>query len=72
MIQNKLPISVSEFISKIQFVIEYNPEFENIVIKGEISNLRISNSGHKYFNLIDEFSSIKCVLLFVIGIWTIS
>ena len=62
MIQNKLPISVSEFISKIQFVIEYNPEFENIVIKGEISNLRISNSGHKYFNLIDEFSSIKCVL----------
>ena len=62
MIQNKLPISVSEFISKIQFVIEYNPEFEKILIKGEISNLRVSNSGHKYFNLIDEFSSVKCVL----------
>ena len=41
MIQNKLPISVSDFISKKQFVIEYNPEYENIEIKGEKSNLRI-------------------------------
>ena len=34
---------------------------QNIMIKGEISNFKLHSSGHCYFTLKDNLSSIKCV-----------
>lgn len=52
-------ISVSQITKKIKSLLE--PNLKNIWIKGEISNLRIQQSGHCYFSLKDNESQIPCV-----------
>ena len=34
---------------------------QNIMLKGEISNFKVHSSGHCYFTLKDNLTSIKCV-----------
>ena len=50
---------INEFIKKI---FSYEEIFYNISAKGEISNLVCHKSGHMYFTLKDEKSSIRCVI----------
>ena len=50
---------INEFIKKI---FSYEEIFYSISVKGEISNLVCHKSGHMYFTLKDEKSSIKCVM----------
>lgn len=52
--------SVSEVNRNIQEILESN--FYDIWIEGEISNLKYHSSGHIYFSLTDDKSSIRAVI----------
>ena len=55
------PYSVSEISSIVKSIFQSNPEFVNIAVQGEISNLSNSNaSGHVYFALKDKKAILKC------------
>ena len=55
--------NVTEINQLIKDVFESSPYFKNISIKGEISNWKGRNiSGHLYFSLKDNQSTIKCVM----------
>lgn len=52
-------------VTAVNKYIKYNLEsmFQNLLVEGEISNLKIqSGSGHCYFNLKDNQSQISCIL----------
>ena len=51
--------SVSEVNRHIRHILEGN--IPNLFIEGEISNYKHHSSGHIYFSLKDEMSSIRCV-----------
>ncbi len=53
-------LSISEFTKLIKNNLESS--YPSVFLKGEVSNLRPSSSGHYYFSLKDEFSSIKAVI----------
>lgn len=53
-------LSVSELTSQIKTTL--SNIFTNIYVEGEISNIINHQSGHSYFNLKDENSSIRCVI----------
>ena len=55
-------LSVSEVNSYIKRILTNDPILHNIRVKGEISNLKIHNSGHIYFTLKDSTSKIHCVM----------
>jgi exodeoxyribonuclease VII large subunit len=52
--------SVSDLVSSIKSLLE--DQFQEVFVQGEITNLSLSSSGHWYFNLSDESSSISCAL----------
>ena len=52
--------TVSELTQDIKEVLE--SIFEEVLVEGEISNLRQPSSGHSYFSLKDESAQIKGVL----------
>jgi len=51
--------TVSELTQDIKLVLEC--AFEEVVVEGEISNLRQPSSGHNYFSLKDSSAQIRCV-----------
>lgn len=54
------PLSVSQINEQVKTLLETT--FSNICVKGEISRITHHSSGHVYFALKDEKSSIDCVL----------
>lgn len=58
--QNEPILSVSEVNAQVNELIQ--GKFPQIYIEGEIKDLRIPPSGHWYFMLSDERSSLRCVL----------
>jgi len=52
--------TVSELTSRIRDLLE--GEFDEVLVEGEISNLRVPRSGHLYFTLKDERSQMRAVL----------
>lgn len=52
--------TVSELTSHIRDLLEGT--FDEVLVEGEISNLRVPRSGHIYFTLKDERSQIRAVL----------
>lgn len=56
------PIKVSQLNSYIGRIIGTDPLLGNISVTGEISNLNYHSSGHVYFSLKDENSTVKCFL----------
>lgn len=52
--------SVTELSQNIKKVLSSNPQFNNVLLKGEVSNFARAASGHIYFNLIDERCAIAC------------
>lgn len=54
--------SVSELNREIKSVIERQPEFRNVFVKGELSNFKHHSSGHMYFTLKDDRGRLKCVM----------
>ncbi len=57
---SEIILSVSEITAAIKSHLE--PIFQNITIRGEISNLKTQASGHIYFSLIDKNSLIQAVV----------
>ncbi len=55
-------VSVSQLNSYIGRVLSTDPILCNIAVKGEISNLTYHSSGHIYFSLKDENSTVRCFL----------
>ena len=54
------PINVSTLNTQIKSLLETT--FINVYVEGEISNLTYHNSGHIYFSVKDEKSTISCVM----------
>jgi len=58
----RLTLTVSELNSRIQGLLELDPMLRNICVQGEISNFKVYASGHCYFTLKDNSSSLGCVM----------
>lgn len=56
------PIKVSQLNNYISRIIETDPLIGNVSVVGEVSNLKYHSTGHIYFSLKDETSTIKCFI----------
>ena len=52
--------SVSDIVFEIKSIIE-KEDLKNIWVRGEVSNVSQSETGHIYFSLKDKYSILKCV-----------
>lgn len=55
-------ISVSQLNTYLKSILDSNPLLNNLLVKGEVSNLKYYPSGHIYFSLKDEEGVVKCVM----------
>ena len=55
-------ISVTQLNTYLKNLIDENFVLNNLLVKGEVSNLKYHPSGHIYFSLKDSESVIKCVM----------
>lgn len=55
-------LSVSEVNQYVKTLLESNSLLKNLVIQGELSNVKRAASGHLYFSLKDSGSKIDCVM----------
>ncbi len=60
--ESKNIFSVSNINKYIKMVFDKDPFLSYVSIKGEITNFKAHSSGHLYFTLKDEASTIKCVM----------
>ena len=56
------PISVSELNAHIKGLVDSDPALGAVAVRGELSNYKIYPSGHHYFTLKDQDSSLRCVM----------
>ena len=54
--------SVSELNGLIKDLFDRSSFFQNVSVRGELSNYKIYPSGHHYFTLKDSESSLRCVM----------
>jgi exodeoxyribonuclease VII large subunit len=57
--------TVSQLTSRIRDVVAR--QFRNVVVEGEVSNFKVYPSGHLYFTLKDDSSSLKAVMFNYLG-----
>ncbi|WP_163194733.1 exodeoxyribonuclease VII large subunit [Clostridium thermarum] len=55
-------LSVSALNNYIKKVMDNDFILSNVYVRGEISNLKVHNSGHVYFSLKDEYGKISAVM----------
>ena len=55
-------ISVSELNRIVKDLLETDPRLFHIIVEGELSNYKTYPSGHHYFTLKDNESSLRCVM----------
>ena len=55
-------LSVSELNKLVKTLVENEPALSDICVLGELSNYKIYPSGHHYFTLKDNESSLRCVM----------
>ncbi len=55
-------VPVSRLVRYIKEYMDSDPVLHGVMIEGEISNLRVPNSGHWYFSLKDEKASLTCAM----------
>lgn len=55
-------LSLGQLTALLKQVVEGQPQFQNLWVNGEISNLTIARSGHAYFTLKDAESQFRCVM----------
>lgn len=60
--EDKIIYTVSQFNNIFKEVIDETKIFKNLNISGELSNFKKHVSGNYFFNLIDDTSSISCVI----------
>ena len=54
--------TVTELNREVKIYVEENPFFQNFFLIGEMSNVTYYKSGHLYFTMKDEKSSVKCAI----------
>ena len=54
--------SVSQVSFYLKQVLENDPLLADLLVEGEVSNLRVSAAGHSYFTLKDDSSVLNCVM----------
>ena len=54
--------SVTELNNRIKGLFELDPMLSDVCVRGELSNYKIYPSGHHYFTLKDNESSLRCVM----------
>ena len=54
--------SVSQITDLLKRLIEQQPQFQNVWVRGQVSNCSRPGSGHIYFTLKDEKDQISCVI----------
>jgi len=62
MFQNEDPYSVQGVTSHIKNLLENDDVLADVWVVGEISNLKIANSGHWYFTLKDDKAQLRSVM----------
>ena len=55
-------LSVTELNERVKGLLELDPMLADVCVRGELSNYKIYPSGHHYFTLKDQESSLKCVM----------
>ena len=55
-------LSVSVLVRYLKDLLDQDNHIQNILVEGEISNFRRSQSGHLYFTLKDERAAISCIM----------
>ena len=55
-------VPVSRLVRYLKEYMDSDPVLHGVMIEGEISNLRIPNSGHWYFSLKDDKASLTCCM----------
>jgi len=55
------PYSVSGFTALVRDALAVRPEMEDVLVEGEVSNLKPHSSGHLYFTLKDARAQLSCV-----------
>jgi len=60
--EDKIILSVSQINDHIKQLMDADPFISNVYIRGELSNYKVYPSGHHYFTLKDEQSSLRCVM----------
>lgn len=55
-------LSISQLNEYIRGKLDGDPMLGGVAVRGEISNYKVYPSGHHYFTLKDESSSLKCVM----------
>lgn len=56
------PIKVSQLNGYIDRILKNDPLLGSVTVTGEVSNLKYHSSGHVYFSLKDEHSTLRCFL----------
>lgn len=59
---NDKTLTVSELNKIVKTLIECEPLLSNVCVRGELSNYKVYPSGHHYFTLKDQESSVRCVM----------
>ena len=54
-------LSVSELTGLVTEAVAARPELEDVLVEGELSNLKAHSSGHLYFTLKDARAALSCV-----------
>jgi len=55
-------MTVTELTMLVRNAIAGVPQLEDLLIEGELSNVRMPGSGHVYFTLKDRSASVRCVI----------
>ena len=55
------PLSVSALTAIVKDALTRSPDLEDVLVEGEVTNVRQPFSGHLYFTLKDEWATVRCV-----------
>lgn len=59
---NREPLGVTELNEYIKGLVEADAFLGSVAVRGELSNYKVYPSGHHYFTLKDQQSSLRCVM----------
>jgi exodeoxyribonuclease VII large subunit len=54
--------TVTQVSQHVKEVLESDPLLADVLVEGEVSNLRVSSAGHSYFSLKDDQALLNCVM----------
>lgn len=55
-------VSVGEIVRYLKDLLEEDYNLQDVWVRGELTNLSVSQVGHRYFSIKDEMAQLRCVL----------